>query len=74
MEAGAHDLSSLFIILSGGAALNLTLKERFLDVVPHAMIIDGMGSSEGGGQMTQVTTAGSDATTGTFTPGPERAS
>jgi fatty-acyl-CoA synthase len=27
-----------------------------------------MGSSEGGGQMTQVTTAGSDATTGTFTP------
>ena len=70
MEAGSYDLSSLFIILSGGAALNSTLKERFLAAVPHAMILDGMGSSEGGGQMTQITTAGSDVTTGTFTPGP----
>jgi acyl-coenzyme A synthetase/AMP-(fatty) acid ligase len=70
MEAGAYDLSSLFIILSGGAALNSTLKERFLAAIPHAMIMDGMGSSEGGGQMTQVVTAGSEATTGTFTPAP----
>ncbi|MEY2404874.1 MAG: 3-oxocholest-4-en-26-oate---CoA ligase [Acidimicrobiaceae bacterium] len=70
IEMGSYDLSSLFIILSGGAALNSTLKERFLAAVPHAMILDGMGSSEGGGQMTQVTTAGSDVTTGTFTPGP----
>src|SRR5581483_1959934 len=70
MEAGDYDLSSLFIILSGGAPLNATLKERFLAKLPHAMILDGMGSSEGGGQMTQVTTAGSDVTTGTFTPSP----
>ena len=70
METGSYDLSSLFIILSGGAALNSTLKERFLAAVPHAMILDGMGSSEGGGQMTQVTTAGGDVTTGTFTPAP----
>ncbi|HEX4821466.1 MAG TPA: acyl-CoA synthetase [Acidimicrobiales bacterium] len=70
METGSYDLSSLFIILSGGAALNSTLKDRFLKVVPQAMILDGMGSSEGGGQMTQVTTAGSEATTGTFTPAP----
>src|SRR5438874_12304522 len=34
------------------------------------MILDGMGSSEGGGQMTQVVTAGSEVTTGTFTPAP----
>jgi fatty-acyl-CoA synthase len=46
------------------------LKERFLAVVPQAMILDGMGSSEGGGQMTQVVTAGSEVTTGTFTPAP----
>ncbi|HEV3227371.1 MAG TPA: acyl-CoA synthetase [Acidimicrobiales bacterium] len=70
IEAGSYDLSSLFIILSGGAALNSSLKERFLAAIPHAMILDGMGSSEGGGQMTQVTTAGSDITTGTFTPAP----
>jgi fatty-acyl-CoA synthase len=68
MDAGSYDLSTMFIILSGGAPLNSTLKERFIAHLPNAMILDGMGSSEGGGQMTQVTTAGSDVTTGTFTP------
>src|SRR5262245_14097034 len=68
MDAGSYDLSTLFIILSGGAPLNSTLKERFLERLPNTMILDGMGSSEGGGQMTQVTTAGSDVSTGTFTP------
>jgi fatty-acyl-CoA synthase len=68
MDTGSYDLSTLFIILSGGAALNSTLKERFLERLPNAMILDGMGSSEGGGQMTQVSTTGTDVTTGTFTP------
>jgi acyl-CoA synthetase (AMP-forming)/AMP-acid ligase II len=70
MESGSYDLSSMFIILSGGAPLNSTLKERFLAQLPNAMILDGMGSSEGGGQMTQVSTAGSEVSTGTFTPAP----
>jgi fatty-acyl-CoA synthase len=70
METGAYDMSSMFIILSGGAPLNSTLKQRFLALLPNAMILDGMGSSEGGGQMTQVSTAGSDVSTGTFTPSP----
>jgi acyl-CoA synthetase (AMP-forming)/AMP-acid ligase II len=70
MDSGSYDLSTLFIILSGGAPLNSTLKERFLEHLPNAMILDGMGSSEGGGQMTQVVTAGSDVSTGTFTPAP----
>jgi fatty-acyl-CoA synthase len=69
MQTGAYDLSSLFIILSGGAALNSTLKEAFLEVLPNAMVIDGMGSSEGGGQATQVATKGGDTSTGHFTPG-----
>jgi acyl-CoA synthetase (AMP-forming)/AMP-acid ligase II len=69
MESGRWDVSSLFIVLSGGAALSAGLKERFLGVLPHAMLIDGLGSSEGGGQATQVTTAGGAATTGTFMPG-----
>jgi fatty-acyl-CoA synthase len=69
MESGAWDLSSLFIVLSGGAALSTGLKERFLALLPSAMIIDGLGSSEGGGQATQVATAGAPVTTGTFTPG-----
>ena len=69
METGDWDVSSLFIVLSGGAALSSGLKERFLGVLPNAMIIDGLGSSEGGGQATQVVTAGGPVSTGTFTPG-----
>ena len=34
------------------------------------MLIDGVGSSEAGGQMQQVSMAGADATTGTFAPSP----
>jgi fatty-acyl-CoA synthase len=68
METGSWDLSSLFIVLSGGAALTAPIKDRFLAVLPDAMIIDGLGSSEGGGQGTQVTTAGGPASSGTFTP------
>jgi acyl-CoA synthetase (AMP-forming)/AMP-acid ligase II len=70
MRTGAYDLSSLFIILSGGAALNSTLKEQFLELLPNAMVVDGMGSSEGGGQATQVATKGGDTSTGTFMPSP----
>jgi fatty-acyl-CoA synthase len=70
METGRWDVSSLFIVLSGGAALSAPIKERFLAVLPNAMIIDGLGSSEGGGQATQVTTAGGPVSTGTFVPGP----
>jgi fatty-acyl-CoA synthase len=70
MSTGAYDLSSLFIILSGGAALNSTLKEQFLELLPNAMVIDGMGSSEGGGQATQVATKGGDTSTGSFLPSP----
>ena len=68
METGRYDLSSLFVVLSGGAALSAPIKERFLALLPNAMIIDGLGSSEGGGQATQVTVAGGPVTTGTFTP------
>ena len=70
METGSWDLSSLFIVLSGGAALSAPIKDRFLALLPNAMIIDGLGSSEGGGQGTQITTAGGPASTGTFNPTP----
>jgi fatty-acyl-CoA synthase len=68
MKTGKYDLSTLFIILSGGAALNSAFKEQLLDLVPHVMVVDGMGSSEGGGQATQVSTKGGDTSTGSFAP------
>ncbi|MFK8023081.1 MAG: acyl-CoA synthetase [Ilumatobacter sp.] len=63
--AGARDLSSLAVILSGGAALSAPLKDEFLAHLPTVMIIDGLGSSEAGGQISHVS-AGGNATTGTF--------
>ncbi|WP_040493346.1 acyl-CoA synthetase [Ilumatobacter nonamiensis] len=60
-----YDLSSLTVVLSGGAALSAPLKDEFLAHLPTLMIIDGLGSSEAGGQVSQVSTGG-DSTTGTF--------
>ena len=65
-----YDLSSLTVLLSGGAPLSAHLKNEFLEHLPSVMIVDGLGSSEAGGQLSQVS-AGGGATTGTFpiTPG-----
>ncbi|MFM7125672.1 MAG: acyl-CoA synthetase [Actinomycetota bacterium] len=60
-----HRLDSLAVLLSGGASLSAHLKAELLDLLPHAMIIDGLGSSEAGGQLTQVSASG-DAGTGLF--------
>ena len=65
-----YDLSSLTVVLSGGAPLSAPLKDEFLGHLPTVMIVDGLGSSEAGGQVSHVSTGGG-ATTGTFeiTPG-----
>jgi 3-oxocholest-4-en-26-oate---CoA ligase len=65
LAARDYDLSSLAVILSGGAALSAPLKEEFLAHLPTALIVDGLGSSEAGGQLAHVS-AGANATTGTF--------
>lgn len=66
----AYDLSSLLMLVSGGAALSAPVKNAFLARIPSMAIMDGLGSSETGQQATQISAAGADATTGTFTPGP----
>lgn len=60
-----YDLSTLTVLLSGGAPLSANLKEELLGHLPTLMIVDGLGSSEAGGQLSHVS-AGSGATTGTF--------
>ncbi|MGK2929927.1 MAG: acyl-CoA synthetase [Acidimicrobiales bacterium] len=70
LEVGDHDASSLLAVVSGGAPLNSTLKDRFLAQLPTAMIMDAVGASETGSQMSHVSAAGAKASTGTFTPGP----
>lgn len=65
LDRGDYDLSSLTVLLSGGAALSAPLKDEFLAHLPTLMIVDGLGSSEAGGQVSNVSTGGA-ATTGTF--------
>ena len=59
------ELSGLTVILSGGAALSAPLKEELLRHLPTTMVVDGLGSSETGGQASHVS-AGNEASTGTF--------
>jgi 3-oxocholest-4-en-26-oate---CoA ligase len=70
LETGDHDGSSLLAIVSGGAPLNSTLKDRFLAALPSVMILDAVGASETGSQMSHVSAAGAKSSTGRFTPGP----
>jgi acyl-CoA synthetase (AMP-forming)/AMP-acid ligase II len=61
----SYDVSSLNVVLSGGAALSLPHKQALLERLPTVMIVDGLGSSEAGGQLAHVSTA-SRAESGRF--------
>jgi fatty-acyl-CoA synthase len=71
LTRGSYDLSSLRILLSGGAPLNAALKTQLLDRLPALSVVDGLGSSETGGQGAHVSTRESGGATGRFTPGPD---
>jgi len=68
IEKGDYDLSGLLAITNGGATLSPTVRDRLLGALPHLMIMDAVGASESGAQMTTVATKGADVTTATFTP------
>jgi len=70
LRVADYDLSSLTVLLSGGAILSVHLKEELLQLLPHVMIIDGLGSSEAGGQLTHASGHGV-ATTGRFPLSPQ---
>ena len=70
LDVHHYDLSGLLALVSGGAAMGSTLKDRFLEHAPHAIVLDAVGSSETGAQMGHTSMKGATAT-GTFQPGPE---
>ena len=57
------DLSSLRVVLSGGAILSPAVKRAFTDRLPGAMLVDGYGASETGGQGQSVAVAGGEVGT-----------
>jgi acyl-CoA synthetase (AMP-forming)/AMP-acid ligase II len=70
LDRSTYDLSQMLMLVSGGAALSAGVKQQFLAKLPSMGIMDGLGASETGQQGTQITGAGAEASTGTFTPGP----
>jgi acyl-CoA synthetase (AMP-forming)/AMP-acid ligase II len=70
LDHRTYDLSGFLALVSGGAAMNSSIKDRFLEHVPHAIVLDAVGSSETGAQMGHTSMKGATAT-GTFQPGPE---
>ena len=70
LRRGAHDVSSLRLLVSGGAPLTTAHKEEFLELLPGLTVIDAIGSSETGGQGTNASTKDTGVSTGNFRPGP----
>ncbi|HKE75330.1 MAG TPA: acyl-CoA synthetase [Acidimicrobiales bacterium] len=70
LEAGEYDMSSLLSVGNGGAPLTPTIKQRLLACLPHILLTDSVGSSETGAQMSHLSSAGGEVSTGRFAPGP----
>src|SRR6516164_8164263 len=70
LKNGTADVSSLAVVANGGALLTPFVKQRLIEVLPNAVIVDGVGSSETGGQMHHMSTSGA-VSTGTFNAGPD---
>ncbi|CPR10182.1 acyl-CoA synthetase [Mycobacterium bohemicum DSM 44277] len=68
-ERGA-DVSSLAVVANGGALLTPYVKQRLIEALPNAVVVDGVGSSETGAQMHHMSMSGA-VSTGTFNAGPD---
>ena len=66
-KVGTTPLSA---VANGGALLTPTTKQRLIDAKPGMVVIDGVGSSETGAQLTHMSAPGA-VSTGRFKPGPD---
>ena len=60
----------LAVVANGGALLTPTTKQRLVDAKAGLVVVDGVGSSETGAQMTHMSAPGA-VSTGRFKPGPD---
>jgi 3-oxocholest-4-en-26-oate---CoA ligase len=70
IEKGIADVSSLGVIANGGALLTPFVKQRLIEALPNAIVVDAVGSSETGAQMHHMSASGA-VSTGTFNAGPD---
>ncbi|MBH0778027.1 acyl-CoA synthetase [Nocardia bovistercoris] len=68
VKSKVADVSSLVALANGGAVLSPTIKQQWIDALPGLAVLDGVGSSETGTQLSHVSAAGF-VSTGTFTAG-----
>jgi fatty-acyl-CoA synthase len=68
LRSGRYDLSSLFVIGTGGAATNPQYRRELLELLPNAMVVEGYGASETGGMAYGRSRRGAEVET--FDPGP----
>jgi acyl-CoA synthetase (AMP-forming)/AMP-acid ligase II len=67
-DAGTpYDVSSLFVIGSGGAVLSSGAKTRLAELIPTIMVVDGFGSSETGVIGSKLHVSGDTSTAPKFT-------
>lgn len=66
---GKYDLSSMITIISSGVMWSTEVKQALLKHLPHAIMADSFGSSEGLGFGTSLTTADGAVQTAKFTIG-----
>jgi 3-oxocholest-4-en-26-oate---CoA ligase len=59
-EGRTLDLSSMQVVLSGGAILSPALKRELVQRLPALLVVDGYGASETGGQGQSIVVAGGD--------------
>ncbi|MEB3981048.1 acyl-CoA synthetase [Mycobacterium sp. 663a-19] len=70
IEKGTADVSSVGVVANGGALLTPYVKQRLIEALPNAVVVDGVGSSETGAQMHHLSASGA-VSTGTFNAGPD---
>lgn len=70
LRDGGPDVSTLAVVANGGAQLTPYVKQQLIDAKPGLIVIDGVGSSETGAQMTHMSAPGA-VSTGTFNAGPD---
>jgi fatty-acyl-CoA synthase len=66
LDVKSYDLSSLFMVSSGGAILTAGLKAELLERLPNIRVMDALGSSETGSQASHASTSDAKPTSGSF--------
>ena len=67
IETGRYDLSSVISVTNGGAPMSPAVRDRIRAALPNTLVMDAVGSSEAGQQMTTISTGDGDQPA-VFTP------